>query len=188
MAKILQLWQQLQMIKKGSQSISDFVLNIKNIADALSVAGDEVSDRDLLLSLMHGVRHEYDAVVVLISSQRNTMSLEDAQFLWIMHEQMIESLNSISQLSIHGASTNYASNNNAERKDQRGGSNYNRNSSKGRGKGGRSGGRKLYCQLCTKPGHHAFQCYHRFNQHFQRPNQSNSTSSASNQAFIGQSQ
>ncbi|KAL5803006.1 hypothetical protein ACOSQ4_031311 [Xanthoceras sorbifolium] len=80
MIKILNLRQQLQTIRKGSHSISDFVLKIKNIGDALSAAGEEVSERDLLLSLMHGVGHEYDAVVVLISSQKMTMSLEEAQF------------------------------------------------------------------------------------------------------------
>ncbi|KAL5763324.1 hypothetical protein ACOSP7_019588 [Xanthoceras sorbifolium] len=39
--KILQLCQQLQNIKKGSNSISDFVLKIKNIGDALMAAGEE---------------------------------------------------------------------------------------------------------------------------------------------------
>ncbi|KAL5812488.1 hypothetical protein ACOSQ3_027438 [Xanthoceras sorbifolium] len=109
----------------------DFVLKIKNIGDALSAVGEKVSERDLLLSLMHGVGHEYDAVVVLISSQRMTMSLEEAQ--------------------------------------------------------------KLYYQLCTKPGHQAFQCFHRFDQQFVRPqpshyNNNNSRNAAApNQAYIGQS-
>ncbi|KAL5839905.1 hypothetical protein ACOSQ4_012513 [Xanthoceras sorbifolium] len=109
MAKILNLRQQLQTIKKGSHSVSDFVLKIKNIGDALSAAGEEVSERDLLLSLMHGVGHEYDAVVVLISSQRSTMSLEEAQFLLLMHEQRIEELNSPNNFG--GPAANYAANN-----------------------------------------------------------------------------
>ncbi|KAL5772768.1 hypothetical protein ACOSQ2_012692 [Xanthoceras sorbifolium] len=163
MAKILNLRQQLQTIKKGSHSVSDFVLKIKNIGDALSAAEEEVSERDLLLSLMHGVGHEYDAVVVLISSQRSTMSLEEAQFLLLMHEQRIEELNSPNNFG--GPAANYAANN------TRGGNpgGFNRSGSRGRGRGGRFGGRKLYCQLCTKPGHHVFQCYHRFDQQFVRP-------------------
>ncbi|KAL5743126.1 hypothetical protein ACOSP7_029858 [Xanthoceras sorbifolium] len=108
MAKILNLRQQLQTIKKGSHSVSDFVLKIKNIGDALSAAGEEVSERDLLLSLMHGVGHEYDSVVVLISSQRSTMSLEEAQFLLLMHEQRIEELNS--PIGFGGPTANYAAN------------------------------------------------------------------------------
>ncbi|KAL5759323.1 hypothetical protein ACOSQ2_018161 [Xanthoceras sorbifolium] len=155
MAKILNLRQQLQTIRKGSHSVSDFVLKIKNIGDALSAAGEEVSERDLLLSLMHGVGHEYDAVVVLISSQRMTMSLEEAQFLLLMHEQRIEQLNSPNNFG--GISANFVTNNAGDKRDHRGGSNYNRGGQRGRGRGGRFGGRKLYCQLCTKPGHHAFQ-------------------------------
>ncbi|KAL5813194.1 hypothetical protein ACOSQ3_028144 [Xanthoceras sorbifolium] len=147
LVKIMQLRQHLQTIKKGARSVSDFILQIKNVGDALSAAGEEISERDLLLCLMNGVGHEYDAVVVLISSQRNTMSLEEAQFLLLMHEQRIEQLNSASQVSIGGASANFASNNHGGNKDQRGGPNYNRNGPRGRG--GRNGGRKLYCQLCT---------------------------------------
>ncbi|KAL5810747.1 hypothetical protein ACOSQ4_027315 [Xanthoceras sorbifolium] len=159
MPKILNLRQQLQTIKKGSHSVSDFVLKIKNIGGALSAAGEEVSERDLLLSLMHGVGHEYDSVVVLISSQRSTMSLEEAQFLLLMHEQRIEELNS--PTGFGGPTANYAAN--SVRGGNSGG--YNRHGSRGRGRGGRFGGRRLYCQLCTKPGHHAFQCFHRFDQH-----------------------
>ncbi|KAL5734368.1 hypothetical protein ACOSP7_032229 [Xanthoceras sorbifolium] len=156
MAKILNLRQQLQTIKKGSHSVRDFVLKIKNIGDALSAAGEEVSKCDLLLSLMYGVGHKYDAVVVLISSQRSTMSLEEAQFLLLIHEQKIEELNSPS--SFGGPTANYAANN--ARRGNSGG--FNRHGSIGRERGGCFGGRKLYCQLCTKPGHSTFQCFHRF--------------------------
>ncbi|KAL5789768.1 hypothetical protein ACOSQ2_004656 [Xanthoceras sorbifolium] len=62
-ARILQLRQQLQSIKKGSDSISDFVLKLKNIGDVLLEAGEDVSERDLLLALMNGVGHEYDSVL-----------------------------------------------------------------------------------------------------------------------------
>ncbi|KAL5768050.1 hypothetical protein ACOSQ2_014833 [Xanthoceras sorbifolium] len=186
MAKILNLRQQLQTIKKGSHSVSEFVLKIKNIGDALSAAREEVSERDLLLSLMHGVGHEYDSVVVLISSQRSTMSLEEAHFLLLMHEQRIEELNS--PTSFGGPTANYAAN--SVRGGNSGG--YNRHGSRGRGRGGCFGGRKLYCQLCTKPGHHAFQCFHRFDQQFVRPQPSqynnNTQQSFGNQAFIGQTQ
>ncbi|KAL5818483.1 hypothetical protein ACOSQ4_022325 [Xanthoceras sorbifolium] len=49
LAKILQLRQQLQNIKKGSDSISYFVLKIKNIGDALMAVGEE---EDLMADLL----------------------------------------------------------------------------------------------------------------------------------------
>ncbi|KAL5854689.1 hypothetical protein ACOSQ4_004491 [Xanthoceras sorbifolium] len=93
MARIMSLRQQLQNARKGLGFISDFVLRIKEIGDELMAAGDEVQERDLLLSLTSGVEHEYDPIVVLVSSEHGTMSLEEAQFLLLMHEQHIEQLN-----------------------------------------------------------------------------------------------
>ncbi|KAL5811844.1 hypothetical protein ACOSQ3_026794 [Xanthoceras sorbifolium] len=94
MAKILQLRQQLQTTKKRSDSMADFILKIKNIGDLLLTVGEELNEKDLLLSLMGGIGHEYDPVIILIANQHKTMSLEDAQFMLLMHEQRIEQLNS----------------------------------------------------------------------------------------------
>ncbi|KAL5744464.1 hypothetical protein ACOSP7_027323 [Xanthoceras sorbifolium] len=84
--------------------------------------GEKVPDRDLILSLMSGICHEYDSVVVLIASQHQTMSLEDAQFSFLMHEQRIEQLNTTSQLNVSGAAANFVSNTgNMDRRGKRNG-------------------------------------------------------------------
>jgi hypothetical protein len=57
MARTMQLRQQLGNIKKGSSSVSDFVLKVKNIGNSLKSAGDRVTDRDLLLSILNGLGH-----------------------------------------------------------------------------------------------------------------------------------
>ncbi|KAL5744236.1 hypothetical protein ACOSQ2_027352 [Xanthoceras sorbifolium] len=101
MARILQLRQQLQTIKKGADSISDFVLNIETIGDAFMAAGETVSERDLLLSLMNGISQEYNSVVVLISSQHQTMVLEHTQFLFLIYELRIDQLNTTSQINVY---------------------------------------------------------------------------------------
>ncbi|KAL5794663.1 hypothetical protein ACOSP7_003257 [Xanthoceras sorbifolium] len=185
MAKILQLRQQLQSVKKVADSISDFVLKIKNIGDALLGAGEEVNEKDLLLNLMSGVGHEYDPVVVLIANQYKTISLEDAQFMLLMHEQRIEQLNTATQISVGGASAHYASSSNKGNNNIRGGYNNARARNRSRGRGGRYGnrpGQKIHCQLCAKPGYSALQCYRRFDQQFQGPNnQGNQSVFGSNQ-------
>ncbi|KAL5848586.1 hypothetical protein ACOSQ4_006599 [Xanthoceras sorbifolium] len=118
MAKVLQLRQQLQSARKGSLSISDFILHIKTIGDALSAAGEDVPERDLLLSLLNRVGHEYDAIVVLVSSQQRTIDLEKTQFLFLMHEQRIEQLNSTSQISVPRAVAHFVATNVGDKKDQ----------------------------------------------------------------------
>ncbi|KAK2659236.1 hypothetical protein Ddye_005769 [Dipteronia dyeriana] len=109
-ARALQLRNQLQAIKKGSDSKSDFVFKIKNIGDALIVVGEEVKDRDLVICLVNGVGHDFDAIVDVITTQRY-ISFEDAQYLLMVHEQRLEHLNSSSYLDIGIASAHLASNN-----------------------------------------------------------------------------
>ncbi|KAL5765599.1 hypothetical protein ACOSP7_016216 [Xanthoceras sorbifolium] len=168
LAKILQLRQQLQNIKKDSDSIFDFVLKIKNIGDTLMAVRDEVSERDLLMSLMNGVGHDYDPVVVLISNQHQTMTLEYAHFSFLMHEQRLVHLDS------PNPSANFMSNNpnyNSINAGNRGSSN-NYRGNRSRGRRGRFNGKssqRIHCQLCAKPGHGALQCYRRFDQQFQGP-------------------
>ena len=209
MARIMQLKQQMQNIKKGSDSVSEFVLKIKTISDALMAAGEVVSDRDMIISLLHGVGHEYDSVVTLISSQQNTMLLEDAQFLFLMHEQRIEQLNSTANLSIvpsaQFASSGQNQYNNRGNNGYRGGFNNFRGGNRGRHRGGgRSFGRgnqRVYCQLCGKPGHVVLQCYRRFDQQYNGPlaqgtsaqgnqnqNFHSNQANQSNQAFFTQQQ
>ncbi|KAL5766703.1 hypothetical protein ACOSP7_017320 [Xanthoceras sorbifolium] len=88
-------------------------------------AGEDVPDRDLILSFISGVGHEYDSVVVLISSQHQTMSLEDAQFLFLMQEQIKEHMNTSTQLNVAGAASHFALNQcgNNDRRDKRNGGN-----------------------------------------------------------------
>ncbi|KAL5804238.1 hypothetical protein ACOSQ3_031038 [Xanthoceras sorbifolium] len=166
MAKVLQLKHQLQNTKKGSLSISEYFLKIKTLGDELRAAGQTITEFDLVLSLMSGLGHEYDLVVILASSQHQSMSLEDAQYMLMVHEQRLEQLNYVSSIDPSGASTNFMANavNNS----------YSREGSNTRGtgqhRGGRGRGRKwhsnnrLSCQLCNKNGHSALQCYRRFHQ------------------------
>ncbi|KAK2663134.1 hypothetical protein Ddye_001708 [Dipteronia dyeriana] len=69
MARAMQLREQLGSLKKGSSSIAEFVLKAKNIGDSLKAAGDQVSDRDLLLSVLNGVGHEFDVILVMLTAQ-----------------------------------------------------------------------------------------------------------------------
>ncbi|KAL5769477.1 hypothetical protein ACOSP7_013631 [Xanthoceras sorbifolium] len=161
MVRVLQLKQQLQTIKKGSMFISDYIMKIKAIEDALETAGHTITDADLVLSMLSGLGHEYDPMVVLVSHQSKTMNLQDVEYLLMLHEQRIEQLNTSSQIEANVASANFASNSDGG-KNQRGGGIQSRGNNRGRGRGNKGGkwnNQKLQCQLCQKPGHSALQCY-----------------------------
>ena len=135
LAKTMQLRQQLGSAKKGSSTVADFVMKVKSIGDNLRAAGDKVSDRDLILSVVNGVGHEFDAVGVHITSQKNAISLHEAQYLLMLHEQRIEHLNTAAQVDV-SPSANFVSNNN-NTNGGRGGNNRGSGNS-----GGRNGGNR----------------------------------------------
>ncbi|KAK3188711.1 hypothetical protein Dsin_028272 [Dipteronia sinensis] len=50
------------------RTVSEFALKVKTIGDALKSTGEMIRDHDLLLNMLNGLGHEYDPIVVLISS------------------------------------------------------------------------------------------------------------------------
>ncbi|KAL5820678.1 hypothetical protein ACOSQ3_022560 [Xanthoceras sorbifolium] len=167
LARILQLKQQLQNSRKGSLSISECCLKIKTLGDALRAAGQTVTEYDMVLNVLNGVGHDYNPVVVLVSSQHKTVTMQETQYQLMMHEQRLEQLNIVSQVDVSSMSINYVSHNAAN--TSRGGNNNSgrgiSNSRGGRGKGRKwNNNSKISYQLCSKTGHGALQCYRRFDQ------------------------
>ncbi|KAL5855593.1 hypothetical protein ACOSQ4_005395 [Xanthoceras sorbifolium] len=118
-------------------------MKIGTIGDALITAGHEVSDYDIILSILNGLGHEYDPVVVLISSQAKTMNVQDVQYLLMLHEQRIEQLNTSSVIDVSlGVSANFVTHFDGGGRGYQGrGSGQQRGSNfwggRGRGRGGR---------------------------------------------------
>ncbi|KAL5739513.1 hypothetical protein ACOSQ2_028693 [Xanthoceras sorbifolium] len=155
--------QQLQVLKKGSSSIVDFILQIKGIGDGLRSVREVVTDRDLLLNVLNGLGYDFDPVVVI----QCTMTLHKAQYMLMIHEQRIEHLNSAGQIDVPQPTANFVANaNNGGRSGGRGGPNQN-NGGRGlnnrgrRGRGGRwnTSNNISSCQICGRNGHSASYCY-----------------------------
>ncbi|KAL5758910.1 hypothetical protein ACOSP7_021521 [Xanthoceras sorbifolium] len=154
----MQLRSQLHQTKKGSLSISEYVLKIKTIADCFIAAVQPISDRDLLMNILEGLGNEFDAVVVNITSMQSTISVQEAQFLLMSYEAMLNQQASSASMNISGASANYSHSN-----FQRGGNQQVMRGRRGRGGRGRDGGRfggKSVCQLCGRSGHYSAICFH----------------------------
>ncbi|KAL5734434.1 hypothetical protein ACOSP7_032295 [Xanthoceras sorbifolium] len=76
---------------------------------AIESAGQAMSDQDLLLNVLNGLDHEYDPVAVLVS-QQSGVTLHEAQYMLMIHEQRIEHLNSTVYVDI-SLSVNFVNNN-----------------------------------------------------------------------------
>ncbi|KAL5830952.1 hypothetical protein ACOSQ4_016306 [Xanthoceras sorbifolium] len=162
LAKVLQVKQQLQSVRKGSSSISEFILKVKGFGNSLRSAGQTVTDQDLLLCVLNGLGHEYDPVVVMLSQQQLTMSLHEAQYMLMIHEQRIEHLNSFAQIDVPAPAANFVSQSGGRNGNRGGFASGNRGNTNNRGKRGRGGrwnNNRPPCQICGRSGHSAFQCY-----------------------------
>ena len=68
-ARALHLKSLLQSTQKGNLSVSEFVKKMKNIAENLSTSGQVITDEELLQYVLDGLRPEFDAVVVNLTSR-----------------------------------------------------------------------------------------------------------------------
>lgn len=192
-AKVSQFKLILQNTKKGSLTINEYLLKVKNVIDKLASVGHQLTDTDHIEAIFNGLPEEYDTFVISVSSRAEIYSVEEIESLLLAQEARIEKHSK----NLDSASVNLA----AQKKHYKGRSvsptssssyyhNHNRGYSQGqKGKthhfGRNSGNRfsmrngtqnwntnfnnsnKLQCQVCGKSGHTALDCWHRFDQDYQ---------------------
>ncbi|XP_010265492.1 PREDICTED: uncharacterized protein LOC104603211 [Nelumbo nucifera] len=158
-ARILQLKRQLQTLKKGSLSISDYIQKEKAISDKLSAILEPISNFDLILYILSGLSNEYESLVMAIANGPDvkTMSFNDHVGLLLNHEAWIEQH---AQL-VDGPATNVAHSSSKNKHSYNNQPNqYNfRGCSRGSGNShGDRGSRqpKIVCQVCKFEATHHF--------------------------------
>lgn len=92
-ARVMQFKLQLQTLKKGGQSMKDYLSKMKKHVDMLAACGHPISEEDPVLYILGGVGVEYESVVVHITSRSEFLSPADASALLLAHEGRIESYN-----------------------------------------------------------------------------------------------
>ncbi|KAK0578823.1 hypothetical protein LWI29_016663 [Acer saccharum] len=65
---------------------------MKCIADNLSVAGNPVTEEDLVLYLLAGMGSDYDSVVVNVTARTDNLTLHEVYALLLNHESRMEQL------------------------------------------------------------------------------------------------
>uniref|UniRef100_A0A803NPY8 Integrase catalytic domain-containing protein n=1 Tax=Cannabis sativa TaxID=3483 RepID=A0A803NPY8_CANSA len=163
-------------IRKGSQTISDYVDKIQFIADSLAVVGSQIDDQDLILQLLNGLGPEYDPVVSGITARSDVLSFEEVQALLLSHESRLEHHSSVTdhtmKLQANVAFT--GPRNNTYRPPQ-----MSKPGGRGNYRGPTSQSRPL-CQLCLRYGHTAPVCHYRYDRNWVTPKQGSNNSSATN--------
>ena len=94
-AQILQLRGSLQTTRKGTESVEEYILKMKGISHALMAAGQHVSDDELILYILGGLGSDCESVVVNLTS-RDSVTLQEVQYLLQTHEMRLEHLTTAS--------------------------------------------------------------------------------------------
>ncbi|KAF7802793.1 Retrovirus-related Pol polyprotein from transposon TNT 1-94 [Senna tora] len=194
-ARERQLKNDLRSLKKGSTSMSEFLLKIKKIVDSLGAIGSPISTHDHIESIFDGLDREYESFMTSFSMRKEEYSVTEIEALLLSQEARIDKLKKVvDNVSANVAHQGGYRNNRPPNQffGQRGGyqgRGNNQGSSNGvpflrggfpgRGRGqypsqpqNRGGGQQTWqgtrpqCQVCGKMGHIAINCYNRYNQSF----------------------
>jgi hypothetical protein len=169
-ARVMQIYFQLAIVKKGNSSITEYFQTIKTLSDALAAAGQPLNDFESVLFLLKGLGSEYDPFVISVTTQVDPLSIDELYGHLLAHEMRLEQ--QIPALDIQKPAANLSTRAPMSRGRGycgRGGQPYNR----GRGSFNNNRGRGSYfsndatsssrptCQICEKLGHTALHCYQR---------------------------
>ncbi|XP_012850808.1 PREDICTED: uncharacterized protein LOC105970518 [Erythranthe guttata] len=187
-AKVVQVRSQLATSRKGHLSATDYFVQIKKLADQLSMAGQALTSDDIITYILAGLGPEYDPLVNTIVG-RESITLEEVYSMLLTTEARIlhnnQPLSALSVASVNVAARSFDpprgrgrgfSNGPLSRGNQsyrggynnsRGGYSASNHHSFNRNNSGVVQRSNLWCQLCEKHGHTVHKCYHRFDVTFQ---------------------
>ncbi|CAL2277183.1 unnamed protein product [Prunus armeniaca] len=166
-ARINHLKTEMQTAQKGGDSIERFLLHLKHIRDQLHSAGVKISYDDFVIAALNGLPQEYDIVKTVLIARDTSLSLRDFHAQLLVAEQTAEAKGSVGYV---GSNTRFSGpcpnfNGNSGRGgfgSGKFGSSHFRPSSAGFRNGFSTNKFAVpECQICSKCGHTATNCYHR---------------------------
>ncbi|KAL4573020.1 hypothetical protein LXL04_019813 [Taraxacum kok-saghyz] len=157
----MQLKVQLQTLTKGSMTMLEYIERKRSISDSLAENLHPVHDEDLIGYILSGLDSSYGSFITAFMMKSETLTVDDLVGYLLQEEARLE------QEHLRLASITSASNPAALTVNR---SNF-RHSNPGTGSNSNHSSRptdprkkRPMCQLCSKPGHEAIDCWQRGNQ------------------------
>ncbi|XP_042380482.1 uncharacterized protein LOC121972937 [Zingiber officinale] len=88
----MQLRLQLQTVRKGETSITNYLQHMKSISDNLAVVDQRVPESNLILYILDGLGPEYENLIVSITTRSDMVGIDDLTRLLLTHEYHLEKL------------------------------------------------------------------------------------------------
>jgi len=158
-AHIMHLKERLTRFTKGSSCITEYLTNVKAIADELAIINSPLDDIDLVIHTFNGLGTEYREITTAIRARENPISFENLHDLLTNFETNLKR----DEISGDNASLSSIATANAAFKGKP--SQLKRNNTHSasfpNNGGSPSSGQscRVICQYCDKPNHTAKVCY-----------------------------
>nr|KYP47652.1 Retrovirus-related Pol polyprotein from transposon TNT 1-94 [Cajanus cajan]KYP75240.1 Retrovirus-related Pol polyprotein from transposon TNT 1-94 [Cajanus cajan] len=174
-AKARQLRGDLRGTTLDNRSISDYLLCIQTLVDALTAIGNPVSPKEHLDIVLEGLLEEYESTVSLISNRFDELTIEEVETLLLAHESRLEKFKKKLEISSSSNSSPLPPQADLTHQDSQFPSSRGGRPGARYGRGGRSNNRYGHgrgrfagaqCQVCHRYGHIASSCYYRFDSNF----------------------
>jgi hypothetical protein len=188
----MQVHYQLVTLKKCNSSIANHFHKFTTLVDTLVAVDQPLNPFEASSFLLGRLDSDFDSFVTFVTTRVNPLSVEELYAHLLAHEQRLKQNQPFVDLTtrntIHG-SANFAAKRGSTHGSRGGRHSFSSsergnftNTSYGRNFRGRGSGRSFpttsnaprqVCQVCHKHGHDARDCYHRFDNLFQRDSPAN---------------
>ena len=82
----MQLKEELTMIKKGNQTVQEYLHTVKALADEISLIDHPIADDDLTLNILNGLGSDFQEIAALIRAREKPLTFEELHDLLIGHD------------------------------------------------------------------------------------------------------
>ena len=89
---IFQMKSNLQNIRKGADSVSQYLLKIKEARDYLTAAGVHFVDEDIIILALNGLPSEYNTFRCVIRGRESVISLTEFRSQLLAEEKIVETI------------------------------------------------------------------------------------------------
>ena len=103
-SRISQLKGQLQSLKQGSMSCSDLLLQVKSLADQLSIVGKPIDDDDLISAVNRSLNHSYHPFIAsyTVATRDNAWSFDEYQAELLNYDMLLANHRQSSEQDVGG--------------------------------------------------------------------------------------
>ncbi|OMO73140.1 Integrase, catalytic core [Corchorus capsularis] len=160
-SRIMSLKEQLSLTRRDQMAVGDYIQHMKQLADAIRMAGSPVEDDDLVLHILKGVGPDFKDVVAAVRCRETPMSINELHSTFTAHELHLKNEAAVASMEVNIPSANFTrrvNNNNSNRGIGRFNSRFNGPRTYSNHSTVSNNNNRPTCQICDKFGHSAKTC------------------------------